>query len=168
VTTIKVYIATGEVGPKRTLLGRWLELPMVEDELRRQMDLFSDDGAGAYYLADWETPGLSNLKIDDNDDLEELNALAQRLDDLHETDRLKVDYLCSNGMGIDDAFEKYEDVTFYPEMRLKDVAEELVDEGRFGEIPKTIANYIDYEAIGRDLRHDGYEETNEGVFAYHG
>lgn len=32
-----------------------------------------------------------------------------------------------------------------------ELAEHFVDEGLFGEIPDTIINYIDYEAIGRDL-----------------
>lgn len=46
----------------------------------------------------------------------------------------------------------------------EDLAYELVEEGYFGEIPDSIANYIDYEAIGRDLDFDGcYYETTYGV-----
>lgn len=35
-----------------------------------------------------------------------------------------------------------------------DLAEQMVAEGLFGEIPESIANYIDYEKIGRDLAVD--------------
>jgi len=35
---------------------------------------------------------------------------------------------------------------------------QFVDEGLFGEIPAAIANYLDYDAIARDLGMD-YSET---------
>lgn len=38
----------------------------------------------------------------------------------------------------------------------KQLAEQFVDEGLFGDIPSHLENYIDYDAIGRDLKFNGY------------
>lgn len=53
------------------------------------------------------------------------------------------------------------DVDIYEGMDLKDLASHFVDEGLFGDIPERIANYLDMDAIARDLRHD-YTETTIG------
>jgi antirestriction protein len=50
------------------------------------------------------------------------------------------------------------DVDLYETDSLRDLAEQFVDEGLFGDIPKHLANYIDYEAIARDLAID-YSQT---------
>lgn len=52
---------------------------------------------------------------------------------------------------------------FYPDMTLADIAEELVSEGMFGAVSDMLMPYIDYEAIARDLKHDGYIEVTDGV-----
>jgi antirestriction protein len=159
---IKIFLGK-ELAPAS---GKWLTLPMDRGQLLAEMQRVCKNG-GEWLISDWESD-VDGLPVGETSHPMELNALAERLSELDEGDLPRIGHLLGNGFDIDDAFEKYEDVQFYPGMRLKDVAAELVDEGCFGEIPKTIANYIDYEAIGRDLRHDGYEETNEGVFAYHG
>jgi antirestriction protein len=46
------------------------------------------------------------------------------------------------------------DVDLYETESLRDLAEQFVDEGLFGDIPKHLAPYIDYEAIARDLAVD--------------
>lgn len=53
-----------------------------------------------------------------------------------------------------DSFE----VDIYEVESLKELAEQFVDEGLFGEIPSSIASYLDYDAIARDLGFD-YTET---------
>lgn len=42
---------------------------------------------------------------------------------------------------------------------MQELAEQFVDEGLYGPIPKSIANYIDYDAIARDLNNDYAEIT---------
>ncbi|MCY0149343.1 antirestriction protein ArdA [Hoeflea sp. G2-23] len=54
------------------------------------------------------------------------------------------------------------DVDLYTEMTLSDLAYQFVDEGLFGDIPASIANYIDYDAIARDLGMDYTEITIAG------
>ena len=54
------------------------------------------------------------------------------------------------------------DVSIYDAQDLTDLAEQFVDDGLFGEIPDRLIHYIDYEAIGRDLRFDYHETTVAG------
>ena len=42
---------------------------------------------------------------------------------------------------------------------MRDLAIEFVDEGLFGDIPEHLQNYIDYDAMARDLAID-YAQTN--------
>ena len=50
------------------------------------------------------------------------------------------------------------DIDLYEIDSLRDLAEQFVDEGLFGDIPDPIRNYLDYDAIARDLGTD-YSET---------
>tara|TARA_R110002072_G_scaffold295729_1_gene466879 strand:- start:161 stop:667 length:507 start_codon:yes stop_codon:yes gene_type:complete len=50
------------------------------------------------------------------------------------------------------------DIDIYSVESLNQLAEQFVEEGLFGDIPKALENYIDYDAIVRDLGFD-YVET---------
>ena len=50
------------------------------------------------------------------------------------------------------------DIDLYEIDSLRELAEQFVDEGLFGDIPDPIRNYLDYDAIARDLGMD-YRET---------
>lgn len=47
---------------------------------------------------------------------------------------------------------------------LADYAEDMVEQGLFGEIPENLTNYIDTDAIARDLECDGYSCVDGYVF----
>lgn len=51
------------------------------------------------------------------------------------------------------------EVDIYELSSLKELAETFVDEGLFGKIPENLVNYLDYDAIARDLGMD-YSETD--------
>lgn len=55
-----------------------------------------------------------------------------------------------------------QDVSIYDARDYTDLAEQFVDDGLFGEIPEHLIHYIDYQAIGRDLRFDYHETTVAG------
>ena len=50
------------------------------------------------------------------------------------------------------------DIDVYACESFRDLAEQFVDDGLYGEIPAAIAKYLDYDAIANDLRMD-YSET---------
>lgn len=60
------------------------------------------------------------------------------------------------------------DMTLYELSSMRDLAEQFVEEGLYGEIPESLQFYIDYEAIARDLSVDYSETTIAGTnFIYH-
>jgi hypothetical protein len=54
------------------------------------------------------------------------------------------------------------DIDIYAVESLTELAEQFVDEGLFGDIPEALANYIDYDAIARDLGFEYVEATIAG------
>ncbi len=61
-----------------------------------------------------------------------------------------------NGEAFDLDSDNVDDleVDIYFDMTMRELAIEFIDEGLFGDIPKPIENYIDYDAIARDLGMD--------------
>jgi len=55
------------------------------------------------------------------------------------------------------------DIDLYELNSVKELAEQFVEEGLFGEIPASIRNYLDYDAIARDLGMDYSEITIDGT-----
>lgn len=62
------------------------------------------------------------------------------------------------GSSDPDAF----DIDIYETDSLRELAKQFADEGLFGHIPDHLANYIDFEAIARDLSFDYVETTIAG------
>lgn len=54
------------------------------------------------------------------------------------------------------------DVIVYSDITMKELVEQFVEDGFFGEIPKSLEFYIDYDAIARDLAMDYVETTIAG------
>ena len=90
--------------------------------------------------------------------LEELQEAIERWSDTE-----KMQYIIARDelmLAHDSAVNAMDDIEIYDGVEsLTKLAEQFVDDGLFGEIPEKITYYLDYEAIGRDLRHDGYTET---------
>ena len=54
------------------------------------------------------------------------------------------------------------DIDIYEGITMRELAEQFVDDGLFGDIPEHLANHIDYDAIARDLAMDYAETTITG------
>jgi len=54
------------------------------------------------------------------------------------------------------------EIDIYELDNMKELAEQFIDEGLFGEIPEAIQSYLDYDAIARDLGFDYTEITVAG------
>lgn len=55
------------------------------------------------------------------------------------------------------------DIEIYELDSMRELAEQFVDEGLFGEIPDRLAFYLDYDAIARDLAMDYCETSIDGT-----
>lgn len=158
----RIYLTNLAMYNEGQLVGKWLDLPLTEKNLTKELhEVLGDDEE--YFITDYESP----IKIAEYENLSDLNAFVLQLQDLDEYDQQKILYLLDvMGCTREEALEKYEDVIFYPDMTLQDVASELVEEGIFGDLTDTIKGYIDYDKLARDLSFDGYYETEIGTFWY--
>lgn len=156
---IRIFITNLAKYNEGYLVGKWVDLPLSEDELWDEIrEVLGDDEE--FFITDFEAP----FRIEEYDGVTDLNALAKELEGMDDEDVAKALFLVNEqGYSFRDAIGKVDDVDFYPNTTLKDLAEKFVDEGLFGEIPDKIQAYIDYDAIARDLGFD-YTETPEGCF----
>jgi len=156
---IKIYVANLAQYNQGILKGDWLTLPMQEDELQAKINkvLGTDEG---YAIHDYS----ASFHIGEYTSVFELNNIAEIIKD--DNSMAQFCHLINEGYSIEQALEKYEDVIYYADMTLRDVAEELVEEGHYGEIPEKLQYFIDYDAIAQSLDNEGYAETSKGVFFY--
>lgn len=151
------------------LVFKWIDLPASEEEIEEVKEAIGiNDQYEEWFISDYETD-IEGLTIDEYENLERLNELAERLDDLADWEMDTVAAIIeATGQDLEEALETFDGgkYSFYPDCdSLEDLAEYMVDEGCFGDTRDmgTLVNYIDYERLGRDLGYDGYTETSKGV-----
>lgn len=70
---------------------------------------------------------------------------------------------------LEELLENADDIICYSDCdSMEDIARYYVEEtGQLGEVPTNLQNYIDYQALGRDMEIEGnYLVTSNGVFEY--
>ena len=164
--TIKIFVTNLGKYNEGQLIGEWLSLPATDEQIAATLDKIGiDELYEEYFITDSESD-FADLSIKEYSNIDELNELAERITDLDECEleALKA-YLEVISDNLEDALDCIEcgAYSFYADMELEDLAREFVEEGGFGEIPDSIAPYIDYEAIARDLGFDSYYEALNGV-----
>lgn len=165
---IRIYIANLAAYNAGYLRGEWLDLPATDEEISETLERIGCGEHGAEYaIHDYESD--FNLKADEYDNIFELNELISDIDELDDDDfNMFMAYLEAVSNDINEALNALDRCTLYAYCEtLEDLAADLVENGCFGDIPDSIINYIDYEAIARDLSFEGYTETTYGVL-YHG
>ena len=162
---LKIYIANLGKYNEGELVGKWVELPCENlAEVLKEIEVVDGTHYEEYAIHDYESD-IDGLQIGEYDNIFDLNEIAEKLNELSDYDKKWLEaYLEASEEDLLTALEQFEeDSTFYQDMTLEDVAEELVSDGYFGDIPDSIVNYIDYAAIARDLSFDSYYETKQGV-----
>lgn len=154
--SIRIYVASLAKYNSGRLVGTWIDLPA--DDLWEQIEDMLD-GDEEWAIHDYEAP----FSISENENLDELNEIAELDED---SDLPRLAFLVEQGYNLDFALEHYEDVVFYSGMTLVNVAEELVNYGRYGTVPEKILPYIDFGMVVLELDVDGYSERSDGVFYY--
>ena len=157
---VRIYLTNLAQYNAGRLIGQWLDLPLSEEELDTALKkvLGSDE---EYFITDFE----ADFRIEEFENLTELNEFVENLEELNEHDQEKVIYLINCiGYKRPDALERFEDVIYYQGMTLEEVAEEIVEDGMLGKLSDTVKGYLDFEKIARDLSFDGYHETTKGTF----
>ncbi|MDB2562696.1 antirestriction protein ArdA [Sulfurimonas sp.] len=165
---MKIYITDLEAYNNGHLVGEWYTLPMGEDSLAECNEdvLYNGRKACSHthhheetFITDWE---CDYMDIEEYSDIYKLNEIAQELESLNEYDMKRYTALRGHGYSHEEALKAYEDVDLYEDTTLPELAEQFVDDGLYGEINDSIKNYIDYEAIARDLAYD-YNEVDGDI-----
>lgn len=162
---IKLYIANLGAYNRGHLIGKWIELPMDEEDLQAEIDEVLNgeeaqktqseyDIDEEIAIHDYETD--FDLKIGEYDSITELNELAEKLEELDEHDQTKLKALLEYDSyyfkDITDTIDRLDEVYLYEDVNNEeDLGYYVVDNGLFGvDIPESLSSYIDYEAVGRD------------------
>lgn len=137
-----------------------MELQVFINEVSEWVDILDcdfeelrDKAGDCVYVSDVDSDfGMKmegNFLIEDLQDLqEELNTIEDEYDEV--AFKALMEY-CDDYEDAYSILTNYE-YTYYPDVHNEDdLGHYVVDEGLWGEIPDNLVNYIDYEAIGRDI-----------------
>lgn len=154
------------------LIGEWVELPVSQEELQ---EVFKRIGINEeyeeYFITDYE---CDFYEVGEYENIDTLNEIAERLDELNETESKIVKAMMSEcGYTLDEAIEKVNngDYMIYSDCNdMTDVAYQVVKNcGYLDNVPETVSRYFDYESFGRDLGIEGtyiFTDDNEAIEIY--
>lgn len=154
------------------LIGEWVELPCddFEEVLERIGISDEPDEYGRYYeeyfITDYETD-VNGLKVGEYDNLDELNELAEAI----EEDPERAEALIYFGYDTPDEIRDHMDDMNYITKTAWESEESAVgyyyaEELCCIDIPENLKNYFDYEAFGRDIMIEGSFYTADSGAIY--
>ncbi len=149
--------------------GKWITLPMEDDELAEALEAIAEamgDDDPEFCIHDYEwTCEWEGDEISEYENIEELNEYCQKLDSLDDYEQkvysAAVECWGKQYVDVDnlDEYQLYTDITNEYDLGYYWAVESgCYDLKKMG----SIANYIDYEAFGRDI---GFE-TDGGFTSY--
>lgn len=160
---LNIYITNLGKYNEGELIGEWLTLPATEEELEVVLNSIgiSDkpDKDGNYYeeyfITDYESD--LNIEVGEYDNINELNDMAQQIEDMDEYDKEIITALMSNGDTFEEAIEHKDDcIIYYGCEDMEDVARQYADEtGLLDSIPEDLRFYFDFKTFGRDMGFEG-------------
>lgn len=91
-------------------------------------------------------------------------AFLEAVDDWEDHSKIRLIIAVQEGIGFDTETDDIDglEVDIYGVETMRELAEQFVDDGLFGDIPEGLRGYIDYDAIARDLAMDYAEITIAG------
>lgn len=159
-----------------------LRLPTDEETIRKTLEKIgcrnSDECVivgSPYYVVDtgeYENENVSEVlfvfQVHKMDNVYELNRIAADIEKLNlEEVHTLIGYCETYGESLEEiryALDHMDDLIFYDGYTIEDLAEELIEEGAYGDIPEEALKFINYEKVADDL-YDVYSETSYGVLA---
>ena len=103
---LKVFITNLGKYNEGYLLGEWVELPVSEEDLKA---VYERIGINHYYeetfITDYESD-IPGVQIDEWDNIEKLNELAEKLEDLTEDRKLIIQGCLENGDTLEEALKR--------------------------------------------------------------
>jgi hypothetical protein len=154
-TEIRIFVVSVTAGIENWDRGRWITLPMPEDELFDVLSSIKLIEDSELRITDYESP----CAFWEFEDLLECNSVLRRIID----EQIDINYVATlldyNSTTLTGFFDIYEGQSYeyYTDINgITDVAESRISEGYYGEIPEGILQYIDTDAIVVDLEANGW------------
>lgn len=171
---IKVWLGSLAAYNAGALVGEWVELPKTNEELTEIIEGINKEAekVDGVYLSEEIDIFDFDIEIDGiyNDlnrlGLRKMNELAERLEGLDEYELDDVVALIEVTDSIEEALEIYEEgraIILHDIEDNNDLGRAWVEELGGMEVPEHLVNYIDYEAIGRDLCFEGWTITSNEI-----
>ena len=160
VRDVKIYITNLGKYVEGYLIGKWVQLPIDEDDLEKVLEAIGiDDYYEEFFISDYETEivGVGN-SIGEYSSLVELNKLAERLESLcqYDADKLEAMLEYTSCRGVTELLELIDELDDFDLLPDVDDDEALgyyyADECCCIDIPEHIRSYFDFESYGRDIR----------------
>lgn len=152
-----------------------LALPATDEEIQTAYDEIGVADGTMYeesFISDYETE-INGLRISEYASLDDLNELAEELENFDEYELEAFGAMLEYGYATDEALKKVQDgdYMYYSGCySMAEVAEQYADEtGLLSNIPDDLRYYFDFEAYGRDMEINGsFVETESGyIEIYH-
>lgn len=130
------------------------------EHTREQLEDINEDmsyyNLEEYMITEWEWEDTEYFKISEWENLNNLVERVEELSELDSSEEMIVAAYMENGSDFEYAIEHKDSGLVYLEAtKMIDIAYEAVDNGAYGSISNEISNYIDYEAIARDMDLNG-------------
>ena len=148
------------------LVGEWVKFPTTAEELKevfKRIGIGQKDDFGQpyeeWFITDYDcyVDGLYS-KLGEYENLDELNYLASKLDEMDQGDYAKfqaameIDDYTSSLQEIINLTENLDCYEIYPNIEdYDDLGRYYLEELEVSKVPAHLQNYIDYEAYGRDV-----------------
>ena len=151
------------------LVGEWVKFPTTAEELKevfKRIGIGQKDDFGQpyeeWFITDYDcyVDGLYS-KLGEYENLDELNYLASKLDEMSESEYaqfqagMEMGDHCGSLQEIINLTENLDCYEVYPHIAdYDDLGRYYIDELEVMQVPEHLQNYIDYEAYGRDVAMD--------------
>ena len=148
------------------LVGEWVKFPTTAEELKevfKRIGIGQKDDFGhpyeEWFITDYDcyVDGLYS-KLGEYENLDELNYLASKLDEMSESEYaqfqagMEMGDHCGNLQEIINLTENLDCYEVYPDIHdYDDLGRYYIEELDVMQVPEHLQNYIDYEAYGRDV-----------------
>jgi hypothetical protein len=177
---LRIYITDLAAYNQGHLVGKWITLPLPEEDLEALQhevlnlgaSLCHDNEHEELFITDYEWEGFPLESVEEYSSITELNEHLDSLKDTNREERKAIAFLLAEGLAIDleDAQHKSEDVIIHHEQNMEELAYDLIQECYNPDaLPDIISNNINYDGIAQDLEMDGcYFEVDGDIYEYIG
>ena len=161
------------------LLWHWLELPATQEEINEALDKIRVCNENNKYYdcfgqpyEEYHIPDVEDFPFDYSEywNINTLNKLAEQYEQLDSYQKEAFEYFNNNGYSEEEALDKALTGDYYYIQADNDteLGENYINEvyGGVEQLDaKTLAQYFDFEAFGRDLSFDFYQTSNGYISA---